>query len=145
MNVNNNYNQYNSSFSGIKKDKAPMPDKNETTKLLVEKGMGILHKRAEREVPENGKFTRIFVAFDVPETQNEAMMAIEHDALNPKDLRRVSVGVHRLNSPRLESKYVFKGTKKEVLDFIKNKENLDKLFSSVNGLSDSVNDYYSSL
>lgn len=145
MNVNNNYNQYNSSALEIKKDKASMSNKDKTTKLLVEKGMGILHKRAEREVPENGKFTRIFVAFDIPETQNEAIMAIEHDATNPKDMRRISVGVHRLHSPRLESKYIFKGTKKEVLDFVKDKENLDKLFLSVNDLSNSVNDYYSSL
>lgn len=144
MNVNNNINQYNSSFSGIKKDKTSMT-KDEKTMFLLEKGMGVLHDRAEREVPENGKFTRLFIAFKVPETQNEAIVAIEHDALNPKDSRRVSVGVHRECSPRLESKYIFKGTKKEVLDFVKNEETIDKLFSSVNDLSNSVDDYYSSL
>lgn len=145
MNVNNNYNQYNTSFSGIKKDKNSMLTKDEKIKFLLKKGIGILHERAEREVPENGKFTKIFVAFDIPETQNEAIVSIEHDAINTKDLRRVSLGVHRLHSPRLESNYIFKGTKSEVLEFVKNQENIDKLYSSVNNLSSSVDNYYSSL
>ncbi len=145
MNINNNYNNYNSSFSGIDKDKIPMLSDDEKTNLLIEKSRDILYQRAEREVPENGKFRKIFVAFDIPQTQNEALITIEHDAIDPKTNRRLSVGVHRQNSDRITSNYIFKGPKKEVLDYLKNNDNQNELYKIVTDLSKSVDDYYSSL
>lgn len=145
MNINNNYNNYNSSFSGIDKDKIPMLSNDEKTNLLIEKSRDILYQRAEREVPENGKFIRVFVAFDIPETQNEALMIVEPDAIDPKINRRFSIGVHRQNSDRLTSNYIFKGSKKEILDYLKNNDNQSELYKIVTDLSKSVDDYYSSL
>lgn len=145
MKINSNYNKYNRSFLGIKKDKQSMPNKDEKIHLLIEKGKNILHQRAEREVPENGKFIRVFVAFDIPETQNEALMIVEPDAIDPKINRRFSIGVHRQNSDRLTSNYIFKGSKKEILDYLKNNDNQSELFKIILDLSKSVDDYYSSL
>ena len=94
---------------------------------------------------KNGKFRKIFVAFDIPQTQNEALITIEHDAIDPKTNRRLSVGVHRQNSDRITSNYIFKGPKKEVLDYLKNNDNQNELYKIVTDLSKSVDDYYSSL
>ncbi len=145
MNINNNYNNFNAPSFEANKDNFSMLDKEKKTDSLLEKGRSILYKRAEREVPENGKFRKIFVAFDIPETQNEALISIEHDAVSPEVNRRLSVGVHRQNSDRITSNYLFKGTKREVLDYINNKDNQAELHKTINNLSKSVDDYYSSL
>ncbi len=143
MNVNNN--QFNTTFSGVQKEAQNIMTKDEIMNILVPKAYNILGQRAEREVPENGKFRRIFVAFDVPDTQNEALISIENDANEPNDMRRLIIGVHRLNSDRITSNYIFKGTKKEILEYLKNPEIKSEFTKTVYSLSKSVDEYYSSL
>ena len=145
MNINSNNNQINTSFSGISDSKRKIMTKEEKMNILVTKASDLLAKRAEREVPENGKFRRIFVAFDVPDTQNEALISIEQDETQPKDMRRLSVGVHRLGSDRVTSNYIVKGTKKEIIEYLKKSEFKEEFTDTVNSLSHSVDDYYSSL
>ncbi|MCD7740426.1 MAG: hypothetical protein LUH11_03660 [Candidatus Gastranaerophilales bacterium] len=139
-------NQYHTSFSGINKDKRTlMLSKEEQMPILIEKGAGVLNEKAQLQVPENGKFNRIFVAFNIPETPNEAVFTIEHDELNPKNSRRLSIGVHHNNMDRLFSNYVLKGTKQEILDYLKNKDNYKDILEIVNNLSEKTDEYYSSL
>ncbi|MCD7780279.1 MAG: hypothetical protein LUH05_06360 [Candidatus Gastranaerophilales bacterium] len=138
-------NQYQASFAGINKDNPIMLSKEEQMPLLIKKGAEILNQNAERQVPENGKFNRVFVAFDIPETQNEAIISIEHDELNPKESRRLSVGVHHNNKDRLFSNYILKGTKKEILSYLNNTDNHKEILDSVNNLSQKTDEYYSSL
>lgn len=145
MNVNNNNNQYNTSFSNVPNGRKEIMTKDEKMNILVPKASNLLAQRAEREVPENGKFTKIFVAFDVPDTQNEALISIEADQGQPKDMRRLSIGVHRMNSDRITSNYMLKGTKREILDYLKKAEVNSEFIKTVYSLSDSVDDYYSSL
>lgn len=147
MDITNNYNQYSAaSFSGVKKENPNKMNKDEKMKLLIDKGFKLLHDKAEREVPENGPFaSKVFMAFDVPDSQNEALMVIEHDKIDPKTQRRLSVKLHRPNSDRYESHYMFKGTKQEILDYLNKAENQPDFINSVNELSKSVDDYYSSL
>ena len=138
MNVNNN--QFNTAFSSIKREKQKTMTKDEIMDIVVPKAYNLLSQRAEKEVPENGKFRRIFVAFDIPETRNEALISIENDAKEPNSIRRLVIGVHRLNSDRVTSNYIFYGTKKEILEYLKKPE-----IKSDYSLSKSVDDYYSSL
>ncbi len=142
MNVNNSNNI---SFNGIGKGQAKVSEKESTTDILISKSREYLAQRAEREVPENGMFTRLFVAFDIPETQNEAIIAIEHDEKEPKTQRRLSIGVHNQYSDRMFSNYVLKGTKQEIIDYLNNKENQESIKTTVSSLSSKVDDYYSSL
>ena len=141
MNVNNN----NISFNGIVKGQQRVSKNESTTDLLITKSREYLAQRAEREVPENGVFTRIFVAYDIPDTQNEAVIAIEHDEKEPKTQRRLSIGVHNQHSDRLFSNYVLKGTKEEILNFLNNKENQETIKTTISNLSKKTDEYYSSL
>ena len=141
MNVNNN----NISFNGIGKGQQRVSKNESTTDLLITKSREYLAQRAEREVPENGVFTRIFVAYDIPDTQNEAVIAIEHDEKEPKTQRRLSIGVHNQHSDRLFSNYVLKGTKEEILNFLNNKENQETIKTTISNLSKKTEKYYSSL
>ena len=141
MNINNN----NISFSSIVKGQPKVSEKGSTTDLLISKSREYLAQRAEREVPENGIFTRLFVAYDIPETNNEAIIAIEHDEKEPKTQRRLSIGVHNQHSDRLFSNYVLKGTKQEIINYLNNKENQEVIKTTVANLSAKVDEYYSSL
>lgn len=141
MNVNNN----NISFNGIGKGQQRVSKNESTTDLLITKSREYLAQRAEREVPENGAFTRIFVAYDIPDSQNEAVIAIEHDEKEPKTQRRLSIGVHNQHSDRLFSNYVLKGTKEEILNFLNNKENQETIKTTISNLSKKADEYYSSL
>ena len=95
--INTNY-QYQSKYQGLSKGKIAMLSKDEKMQILVPKGSDLLMQRVEREVPENGKFKKISVSFDIPDTQNKAQFFIEADAKDYKDKRILSIGVHHQNS-----------------------------------------------
>ena len=123
-----------------KEVKKPMRTKDEIIDLFIDKGTEHLANRAEREVPENGQFTHIFVAFDVPESENEAILEISHNPLDPKTKRNFSVNVHRKVSDMFVSQNLFTGTKKEMLEYLKNKDIQTNIASSVKELSASVDE-----
>lgn len=134
---------YNASFKGIGKETLENKSKEERLNNIVDKVRQAVYERAEMEVPENGKFGGISVSFDVPTTDNEAKVIICHDEIDPKNLRRVAIGVHRNGSDRLNSSYILKGTKKEILEYFKNPESQSKIVKVAGQLSDSVDKYYS--
>lgn len=142
--INTNY-QYQSKYQGLSKGKIAMLSKEEKMQILIPKGSDLLMQRMEREVPENGKFQKISVSFDIPDTQNKAQFLIEADAKDYKDQRILSIGVHHQNSDRVISNYMFKGTKQEIIDYLKDNSNFPEFTQTVNELSDSVDDYYASL
>lgn len=143
--IGNNYYKYDPKAPAPERGSLDMLSKEEKMDILVPKCSDLLTKRVEREVPENGKFRRIFVAFEIPETQNETLFSIEPDAKDFKDIRRMSIAVHRKNSDRIISNYMFKGTKEEVLNYLKDEKNYAEFKQTVNSLSNSVDEYYSSL
>ena len=83
--IGNNYYKYDPKAPAPERGSLDMLSKEEKMDILVPKCSDLLTKRAEREVPENGKFRRIFVAFEIPETQNETLFSIEPDAKDFKD------------------------------------------------------------
>jgi hypothetical protein len=141
MEINNK----NISFNGINKGQAKVSEKGDVTNILVEKSRKHLLERAQREVPPNGPFTRLFVAFDIPNSLNEAVIAIEHDEKEPKTQRRLSIGVHHQYSDKVFSNYVLKGTKEDILNYLYDQENQESIKSTILNLSKKTDDYYSSL
>jgi len=143
--INNNNNNFIASFSGIKRNKPAMLDKTAKMNILVPKSKEVLLGIAERAVPENGQFKKVFVSFRIPESQNEALLTIEHDSKEPKTQRLLSIGVHHQNSDRLISNFLLRGTKKEILTYLKDDKNSKIIIDYVNHLSDKVDESYSSL
>lgn len=143
--VNNNNFNYVASFQAINKGKFRMQEEKSPMDNLVAKTMEFLSDRTEKEIPENGLFRKIFVAFDVPKTKNEALLLLEMDGEKPRTQRRLSVGVHHQNADRLTSNYLLKGTKKEIIEYLNNKDNKKEIIDAVKKLSDKTDDYYSSL
>lgn len=137
-------NNYIASFQAINKGKNEMQEDKSKMDNLVAKTMEFLSDRTDKEIPENGLFRKIFVAFDVPKTNNEAMLILEMDNEDPRTQRRLSVGVHHQNADRLTSNYLSKGTKQEIINYLNNKENQAEITESVKKLSDKTDDYYSS-
>lgn len=142
--INNNF-KFNTSFKSINKDKPNMQENKLLTDALVLKTREFLADRTEKEIPENGLFRKIFVAFDVPDTNNEALLLIEMDGEEPRTQRRLSIGVHHRNADRLTSNYVLKGTKKEIIEYLKDFSNQQFIIDTVKDLSDKTDEYYSSL
>ena len=104
----------------------------------------LLAKKAEMEVPENGKFSRVLISFDVPGTQNVAYYYIEHDELDPKDTRRFTISTARKGSDRLTNANIFKGTKAQMLEYLNDSKNAQLFRDTLRDVSKSTDDYYSS-
>ena len=103
---------------------------------LIEGVQKYIAENGERQIPENGKFSaRVGLFFDIPGTENEAVLSVSHDEVDPKTQRRFSVGVRRKNSDKVTSEFLAKGTKKEILEYVKNKENYPVIKKTVLELS----------
>ena len=127
----------------LDKTKGKELDTNDNKILkLVSNCVENIQEKAEREVPENGKFTKLLVGFDIPESQNEAFIGIEHDEINPKDTRRVAIHARRQNTDKIFSNYIFKGTKKEILEYFKAPERKEEIYEIVKNLSSKVDSSY---
>ncbi len=122
-----------------------MQNREEKLEFLAGRLREALAARAEMEVPENGKFRKISASINVPETENSAYLIAEHDEINPKDTRRLSIGVKRQNRDSMRTSYIFKGTKKELIEYLKNSDNQEKIIKTINQLSDSTDSYYASM
>lgn len=103
----------------------------------------MLAKKAEYEVPENGQFSKCLISFDIPGTQNIAYYLIEHDVLEPKEQRRLSIGALRNGCDRLTSIQLKKGTKKEILDFLNDENNAQLFRDTLVNVSNSTDEYFS--
>ncbi len=116
---------------------------NDDQKLdkLIEGVQEYIAEHGERQIPENGKFSsRVGLFFDIPGTQNEAVLSVSHDEVDPKNQRRFSVGVRKRNSDKVTSEFLAKGTKKEILDYVKDKSNYPAIKKAVLELSKHVDD-----
>lgn len=138
MNINNNYGLYNTAF-GSKGNKV---ENKATIETLTAEVFEELSERAEKEVPENGKFTGISVSYLIPDSQNIGKCIIKYDPLNPKDSRRLYAGVNRAGSDRLVSVELLKGSKKDILNYLSKQENQKEVIENIKDLSKEVDEYY---
>ena len=141
--INNNYNSQ--TFGTNRTEKKMELTKEEKTKQLVEYSIDLLLDMAEREVPENGSFKKVRVIFELPHTNNEGMIIIEPDEKDIKTGRYITTAAKHQHADRLISNYMFKGTKNDVMEYLKVPENRAKVIESINTLSDKTDEYYSSL
>ena len=141
--VNNNQNiDANAYRKQIIEKLAVMSDEEKIALFSMNAG-GLLAQKAEYDVPENGKFTKSELTFKIPGTQNEAHYFIVHDPIEPKDQRRFSIGVTRDGSDRLTAIQLKKGTKKEILEFLQDKNNADLFKNTLMEASNSTDEYFS--
>ena len=63
MDINGNFNNYKTSFSGVEKKEIKMFDKNEAMNVLMTNCKEGLYNAAEKRVPENGIFGKVSLAF----------------------------------------------------------------------------------
>ena len=145
MDIKNN-GIYNNSFLGVNKSNDKMtltPNEENFKKVVVPKVHEFFSDMVEKQVPENGLFRKITLSFEVPDTNNIGVYSIEYDHKNPKVQRYLTLGVHHKNSDRLVSNIILKGTKQEILDYIKSHENQTKTIEMSKELSDKVDEFYS--
>ena len=102
----------------------------------------LLAAKAEMEVPENGKFARVGIVYQIPDTQNIARYGIEYDELEPRNTRRFLIGVNRKGSDMLTSIYLTKGSKKEILEFLNDDSNEELIIATLKDLNNSVENNY---
>lgn len=145
MQINNNDNNFNTNFSKANKDKPKVLTYEQKMNILVPKTKEVLAESAQMQVPENGLFRKVFVTFSVPDTNNKAVLGIEYDENEPKTQRRLFVGVHHENRDAMVKNYILKGTKSEILEYLKDNSNQQNLIDTVNMLSTKADEYYASL
>ena len=64
------------------------------------------------------------------------------DLLSPENGRRLAMGVFRKGTDRVVSSYVFKGTKSELLAYLKSEESKEQIYETVLELFDKTDDYW---
>lgn len=142
----NNFNVYNKSFSGSNMDKKEPPlTVEQMNNVVMPKCREILIENGERRIPEIGPFSKFSLQFNVPGApQYEGTLIVDFDTQDVKK-RILQVGVHHQNSDRLFSHMLINGTKKELLDYLKNDDNQKDIIDSVQALSKEADKYYSKL
>lgn len=143
--TNNHYTEFNKKLLNKSKELPTMLSYEQKMNILVPKTKEVLAETAEKQVPENGLFRKVFVSFSVPDTDNKALLGIEYDEAEPKTQRRLFVGVHHNNSDRLTQNYLLKGTKAEIIEYLKDGSNQQSIIESVTNLSKKTDEYYASL
>ena len=139
MNISTIGNNFNIRFSGANKEQPKMTrTPEEHFKHFTGLIFNNLLERSEREVPENGQFTPISASYNIPNSENRAMLAIECDLTNPKTSRRISAVSCRKDSDKLVKSFIFKGTKQEVINYLKDEKNRETFIKTVRQLSDSL-------
>ena len=105
MNIENNYK--NNSINFRKTEAKMEPTKDEKLTVVLEKCKELLFEAAQLRMPENGKFSKFSIEFEIPQTNNQGVLTIDFDANDPKNMRLLTLGVHHKNSDRLISNILF--------------------------------------
>ena len=140
----NGFNNYNNSFSGINKGNGTVVSQEKKDKfqnVLMPNLCKAYYDLAEKEVSEYGFFGKVYAEFPIPETINKGQLYITPDTKD-RTQRYLSIGVHHPNSDRMVSNFLLKGTKKEILDYIKDSKNYDEIINSAFNLSKEVDEFY---
>ena len=93
---------------------------------------------SEYQVAENGKYAPYVFYLEDSRAQNRIRYAIEYDPNNPREQRVFSVGVSKLHSDKMVQEFVFSGTKKEILEYLKSPEAQEAIYEIILSLSDKI-------
>ena len=142
MRILNATNNVKASFSGISGDIRKPMDDNEKMILLTKEAFSTLQKRIEYEVPENGHFRTVVHIFDIPNTQNEAVITVKHNKTASKDKRVLTIGTKRCGSDKETSNIIKEGSKEEIQKIITELK-LEDVVENLNRLSEKTDKIYS--
>lgn len=100
---------------------------------LFQKVAEVLTEHAQAKVPETGSFRKVAVDAEIGDEDWESTLGIEESYLSETE-RRVTLGVHKKDSDRLVSNYLFKGSKQEVLTWLESPEGLTQIIEACDHL-----------
>lgn len=132
-NTNINFKGYDMAPKEIK----PINQKVDVEKLkeFNKKALAKIVEDAEYQIPENGKCAPYIFHLNDGRAQNKIRYAIEYDPNEPKEQRIFSIGVSKLYSDKMVQEFVFKGTKKEILEYLKSQTSQDEIYETIVRLS----------
>ena len=92
----------------------------------------------EYQVAENGKCAPYIFYLNDSHAQNRVRYAVEYDPNEPKEQRILSIGVSKLYNDKMVQEFVFKGTKKEILEYLKSQDSKDEIYQAILRLSNKI-------
>ena len=135
-NTNINFKGYDMSAKEIK----PINQKVDVEKLkdFNKKALDKIVEDCEYQIPENGKCAPYVFHLNDSAAQNRIRYAIEYDPNEPKDKRIFSVGVSKIYDDKMAQEFLFKGTKKEILEHLASKEAQEEIYETILKLSNKI-------
>ena len=95
--------------------------------FLVSRVAELMIQRIQNEVPQSGNFKNVSVSFIIPETQNRAVLLIEHSLTGIPEQRRLLIGALRDGTDRLRSNYLMHDTNENIIKYLERDDIVDVL------------------
>jgi len=96
-------------------------------RFLAGRSAELLIQRIHNEVPQSGNFRNISVSFIIPETQNRAVLLIEHSLTGTSDQRRLLVGALREGTDSLRFNYLMRDTNENIVKYLERENIVEQL------------------
>ena len=110
----------------------------EKLKDFNNKALDKITESAQLQLAENGKCAPYVFYLNDGDSQNRIRYAIEYDPNEPKEQRVFSVGVSKLYNDKMAQEFVFKGTKKEILEYLKLPKSQEEIYEIILKLSNKI-------
>lgn len=108
-------------------------------RTVLRRYMEKIAMKADETMPETGVFQKFSFYFYVPcETIREFQVIFEVDAADSQKRRRVSAGACFPEDDRFMSVYLFTGTKKEILRYLRQPGIEDEVWETIQHLDESI-------
>lgn len=122
------------------KETEPADKKMDIEKLkdFNQKTLAKIVENAEFQLAENGKCAPYVFYLNDSSSQNRIRYAIEYDPNEPKEQRIFSVGVSKLYNDKMAQVFLFKGTKKEILEYLNSEVAQDEIYETILKLSNKI-------
>ena len=112
----------------------------EQIRFLAGRAAEVLIQRIRNEVPPSGDFRNVSISFIIPETQNRAVLLIEHSFTGTSDQRRLLIGALRDGTDRLHSNYLMRDTNENIIKYLEREDIVDVLIPYYKMHSDKLNE-----
>jgi len=115
------------------KETEPTNKKFDVEKLedFNKKALDKIVENAEFQLAENGKCAPYIFYLNDSYSQNRIRYAIEYDPNNPKEQRVFSIGVSKQYNDKMAQEFLFRGTKKEILEYLKSPEAQEEIYGTI--------------
>ena len=112
----------------------------EQMRFLAGRAAELIIQRIHNEVPQRGDFRNISVSFIIPETQNRAVLLVEHSLTGIPEQRRLLIGALRDGTDRLRSNYLIHDTNENIIKYLERDDIVDVLIPYYKMHSDKLNE-----